>query len=56
MEFSREEAFRLFQGWWKRNTPLTLTLGTITPKGQNLSDNCGQPDFFQQADVYHGPG
>ena len=34
MEFTREDACRLFQGWCERNTPLILILEAITLKGQ----------------------
>lgn len=34
MEFTREEASRLFQGWCERNTPLILTLEALTLKGR----------------------
>ncbi len=42
MEFTREEASRLYQGWCGRNTPLILTLEALTLKGQisQVTVNC----------------
>ncbi len=49
MEFTREEACRLFQGWRKGNTPLILTLEAITLKGQISQVTVNSLVFFSRA-------
>ena len=49
MEFTREEASRLFQGWCERNTPLILTLEAITLKGRISQVTLDSLVFFSRA-------
>lgn len=49
MEFTKEDASRLFQGWCERNTPLILTLEAITLKGQISQVTVDSLVFFSRA-------
>ena len=49
MEFTREEASRIFRGWCERNTPLILTLEAITLKGQISQVTVESLVFFSRA-------
>jgi len=49
MEFTREEASGLFQGWCERSTPLILTLEVLTLKVQISQVTVDSLVFFSRA-------
>jgi hypothetical protein len=49
MEFTREEASRLFQAWCERGAPLILTLEAVTLKGHISQVTVDSLVFFSRA-------